>query len=129
VGRRIESGDVVDARFTGDEVLPESVLTDAVGGDDTQPGNDYTTWVLHLPVPLSEWNGEGGITSNNLAENQSKPKSRPVEGSGRMRLVCGAWSRPAASWPRFQRHFSSLGAGRWVWKTAVPFSVTISIYR
>ena len=84
----IKGADVVDAGFAGDEVLPESVLTDAVGGDDTQPGNDYTTWVLHLPVPLSGWNGEGGVTPNNLAGNQSKPKARRADGSGTIPPIC-----------------------------------------
>src|SRR5262245_27496387 len=87
VGHGIEGGDVVDARFAGNEVLPESVLTDPVGSNDTQPGNDYTTWVLHLPVSLSGWNGEGGVTPINLAGNQSKPKARTADGSGRMRPI------------------------------------------
>src|SRR4030095_6512444 len=88
-------GDVVDARFAGNEVLPESVLTDPVGGNDTQPGNDHTTWVLHLPVPLSGWNGEGGIKPINLAGNQSKPNHvLPMA-----RVECDLYDGPAHAPP------------------------------
>src|SRR3990170_6339606 len=51
VGRSVERGDVVYRGFAGDEVFPEGILADAVGGDDSQPRDHDPTGVSisHMP--------------------------------------------------------------------------------
>jgi hypothetical protein len=51
VGRGVESGDVVDGRLARDQVLPERLFADPIGGDDAQPCNNYAPGVPHQTVP------------------------------------------------------------------------------